>query len=76
MNPLYTFTEVKQLVPSLGIKELEMLKTTIFEDKEHYSYTELKAMVRMLELRVKFIASFEAKVMSWFLTYKFIDGMR
>ncbi len=69
MKPLYSLHDVKQMLPSLGIKELELLQTTLLEDKAGYTVPELKALLRMLECRLKFIASFEAKVMSWYLTY-------
>lgn len=73
MTPLYTFKEIKQLIPSLNLEKLELLKTVVIDNKTHYPATELNAIMRMLVCRVKYIARFEAKVMSWHLTYRLMQ---
>ena len=55
MEATYSISEVKSLLRTVELEEITILKQVLLEDADCYSPTEIEAMSKMIELRIKFL---------------------
>lgn len=61
MHPTYTFSEIKDLVRNIDIQSIDVLLELIEEEKELYSFYELRALHRFINIKSKELLSSELK---------------
>ena len=66
MEATYSIPEVKSLLRTVELEEINILKQVLLEDADCYSPAEIQALTKMIELRIKFLTrtslSFDFKI--------------
>lgn len=55
MEATYSLSEVKSLLRSVDLSEINILRQVMLEDAGCYSPGEVEAMTKMIELRIKYL---------------------
>jgi hypothetical protein len=75
LKPTYSLEELKELIPSLDIKELHVLRLIVTEESKRYSSSQLTAIMRLVKIHImnltkKGSIEIETYLMMWKLFYK------
>jgi hypothetical protein len=62
MQPTYSFSEIKSLIPSLDLSTLPILQQLVEEENNAYSPAEIKALYKFISLRNRYFTRNAVKV--------------
>lgn len=62
MEPTYSFSEIKNLIPSLDFTSINILGELIEEEKQCFAWYELRAIGRFISLKNKDLVQNQVKV--------------
>lgn len=55
MQATYSIAEVKNLLRTVELDEINILKQVLLEEADCYETTEIQALTKMIEIRIKYL---------------------